>query len=391
MKKSIGVLLILFGVISLAYAKPYYKSELIFPLQPKHTHSSSIVQCSNGDYLVCWFYGSGERSADDVIVQGARLIKGSSQWSKPFVMADTVGFPDCNPVLWIDKSGKLWLFWTQVLAHGWQNSLLRYRTSTDYLKPGPPKWSWQNVIVLKPGEKFVKTMKQDFKKINYDQEMWAEYAPEYVTMLEKASHNAAKRQCGWMTRIHPTVLPDGRILLPLYSDGFNLSLIAISDDHGKTWHASKPIVGLGPTQPSILREKNGTLVAFLRDEGGAPFKVMNSYSKDNGETWSIPVDTQFPNPSGSIQAVTLKDGNWILIYNNSKDNRNNLMVAMSANQGKTWPWKRYLDNSKKLSVSYPSAIQSKDGLIHITYSYVKDGKESIKYAVINEDWIKQGK
>src|SRR5690606_6687704 len=84
------------------------ESMLIFPPQEKHVHSSSIVECPNGDLLATWFYGSGERSANDVRIQGARLKKGASEWSPVFDMADTPDLPDCNPVLFIDAEEKLW-------------------------------------------------------------------------------------------------------------------------------------------------------------------------------------------------------------------------------------------------------------------------------------------
>ncbi len=97
----------------------------IFPVQEKHVHSSSIVECPNGDFLACWFHGSGERSANDVVIQGARLQKGSTRWDSVFLMADTPGFPDCNPVLFINQKGRLWLFWIAVLANGWEHSILK--------------------------------------------------------------------------------------------------------------------------------------------------------------------------------------------------------------------------------------------------------------------------
>jgi predicted neuraminidase len=112
-----------------AYAEPIFKSQPIFPVQDKHVHGSSIVELPNGDFLACWFHGSGERKATDVVIQGARLKKGETDWSKPFLMADTPNLPDCNPVLYIDKDKKLWLFWIVVLAEGWQNSITKYRTS----------------------------------------------------------------------------------------------------------------------------------------------------------------------------------------------------------------------------------------------------------------------
>src|SRR5881398_3521684 len=71
---------------------PFYEAELIFPLEHWHNHASAIVECPNGDLLVCWFHGSGERTADDVKVEGARLRKGATQWSPRFTMADTPGY-----------------------------------------------------------------------------------------------------------------------------------------------------------------------------------------------------------------------------------------------------------------------------------------------------------
>jgi len=60
------------------------EGELLFPLQEKHVHYSSIVELPNGDLLTCWFEGSGERTANDVLINGARLKKGESKWSEPF-------------------------------------------------------------------------------------------------------------------------------------------------------------------------------------------------------------------------------------------------------------------------------------------------------------------
>src|ERR687887_451476 len=75
-------------------AAPFHEAELIFPLEHWHNHASCIVEAPNGDLLVCWFHGSGEREADDVKVEGARLRKGAQQWSLRFTMADTLGYPD---------------------------------------------------------------------------------------------------------------------------------------------------------------------------------------------------------------------------------------------------------------------------------------------------------
>ena len=65
-------------------AAPFHTAELIFPLEHWHNHGSCVVETPGGDLLVCWFHGSGERTADDVKVEGARLRKGQTGWSPRF-------------------------------------------------------------------------------------------------------------------------------------------------------------------------------------------------------------------------------------------------------------------------------------------------------------------
>ena len=107
-------------------SKAIISEEYIFPFQNEHVHGSSIVILPGGDLLACWFQGSGERSADDVRIMGARMKKGDTSWSAPFLMADTKGIPDCNPVLFINKNNKLFLFWIAVMANKWEDALLIY-------------------------------------------------------------------------------------------------------------------------------------------------------------------------------------------------------------------------------------------------------------------------
>jgi len=214
--------------------KQQFESAYIFPLQSLHVHSSSIVELPNADLLACWFEGSGERTANDVMIKGSRLKKGESKWSETFVLADTPGHPDCNPILFIDKNDRLHRLWIVVQANRWETSVLKSRVSTDYINSGAPIWEWQDVILLKPGEEFAETIKNRFRESNTPDLAWAEYAPLYERMIYDAAKDPKKRETGWMTRIHPLLLPDGRILLPLYSDGYNLSIIAISDDQGET-------------------------------------------------------------------------------------------------------------------------------------------------------------
>ncbi len=368
------------------------QEQFIFPYQDKHVHGSSIIECKNGDILAAWFYGSGERSADDVMIQGSRLTKGSEKWEDVFVMADTPDYPDCNPVLFIDNKERLYLFWIVVMANRWETSILKYRRADEYMSKGTPKWSWQNIILMKNGKDFPEVIKNQFSKLEDRNAGWAEYAPDYDKMIIEAARDPKKREIGWMTRIHPLMLPTGRLLLPLYSDGFNMSLTAISDDQGETWRPSGPMAGRGNIQPSIVRKKNGTLIAYMRDSGDLPPRVMVSESKDDGQTWTPAVDCDIPNPGSSLEVIALKSGNWLMVYNDAEDGRYRLAASLSEDEGKTWKWKKYLENDKKNegSYAYPSVIQASDKKIHVSYSYHKGRKErTIKYVSFREEWVKK--
>src|SRR5688500_9730706 len=133
--------------------KGAFRSQIIFPYQGEHVHGSTIVELPDGDLLAAWFQGSGERWADDVRIMGARLHKGDTNWSETFVMADVPGFPDINPILFMDRKDRLWLMWYPVLANQWETSIPIYRISEKYDTKGAPEWTWQDVLFVKAGDK----------------------------------------------------------------------------------------------------------------------------------------------------------------------------------------------------------------------------------------------
>lgn len=356
-------------------------SELIFPPQAKHAHGSSLVSLPNGDLLCAWFMGSGERNADDVQVLGARLKKGATTWSAPFQVADTYNIPDCNPVLFLNHEGTLFLVWIAVNANKWEQSILRVRTSKNYDGPGAPVWNWQDNIILKPNDNFVSETANKFKLLPDQGTGWSAYAASYDQMIVEAAKDPAKRSIGWMTRIKPLLLGEKKILLPLYSDGFNFSLLAISDDDGKTWRPSLPIIGRGNVQPALVQRKDGSLVAFMRDNGDAPPQVQISESQDQGESWSPAKKSSIPN-TASVEALRLQDGRWVFVGNDITDGRYQLSLYVSEDEGRNWKWKYFLEKVEKNkgSFSYPSLIQSADGILHISYSYQEDhAGETIKH------------
>ncbi len=338
----------------------------LFPLQEEHVHGSSIVELPGGDLLAAWFQGSGERTADDVRIMGARFKNG--RWSAPFLLADTPHIPDCNPVLFLNHSKELFLVWIAVQANRWQHSVLRVRTTTDYQGSGAPRWTWQDNIFLKPGDDFAREIETKLKALPPTGHGWAEYAPAYDRTIAEAARDPGKRSFGWMTRIKPLLLSGNRIVLPLYSDGYNLSLMAISDDDGRTWKPGSPLVGRGPIQPALAEKKDGTLSAYLRDSGDAPNRVHYSESADRGQSWTPSVKTDIPN-TASVEILVLQNGLWVFVGNDQNHTRARLSLYVSDDEGKTWKWKHLLEDREKGGYSYPALIQSEDGRIHITYSF----------------------
>ena len=382
--------LIFLCAISTLLAAPQFSGELIFPLEHWHNHSSSIVELPNGDLLVCWFHGSGERTADDVLISAARWNKSTGKWSEPFTLADTPGFPETNPTMFIDSRQRLFFLWPLIIAHQWETALMKYRISTDYQQPsGPPRWEHQDNIVLIPKNIAARTQEILGKDASGTGRQ-AEYAAK---MIERAKDEYFSRM-GWFTRTHPLELPSGRILVPMYSDGFSFGIMAISDDHGYTWTASEPIIGYGCIQPSVVRKADGTLVAYLRDNGPPPKRAHISFSKDDGVTWTPARDSDIPNPGVSLEVIRLRNNDWIMVFNDIESGRYSLAAAISDDEGATWKWKRHLDGNPtqagKNQYHYPSVMQAKDGSIHVTYSYFVPEGKAIKHVRFNEDWVKAG-
>ena len=426
------VFMVLGLLAATAHAQNTSEGRFVFPLQDEHAHGSTLVEFPNGDLLAAWFQGSGERQSDDVRIMGARLLKGETAWSTPFILADTPEFPDINPVLFLDSRQTLWLVWYTVIANQWETSLIKYRTSKNYAQQDEaPEWQWQDVLHVKPGGKtergiqpgdpFVKAVaaqQKAYKHYLEEQGATAEMLDRWdrfsADILGKAkgenltrkgwllngdgSHADQKmgypyfRRMGWQTKNKAVSIGD-RLLLPLYSDGLEMSIFAITDDFGAHWTMSAPLVGAANIQASVAKKSNGALVAYMRDNGPPPQRLPMSISKDLGLTWSPVRDSQLPNPGSGSDIVTLKNGYWAIAYNDTEEGRHSLAVSLSANEGESWEYTRHLelDESKRITAAYPAIIQGQDGMIHVVYSFdspEEPGGEAIKHISFSEDWIK---
>jgi predicted neuraminidase len=370
-------------------AEPIIERMAIFPANPKHNHASCVVELHDGTLLAAWYAGSGERKSDDVVIEGAWLKKGMTAWSPKFLMADTPGYPDCNPALFAAPDNTLWLFWPTILDHRWEGALLKYlRRDQPTGEPTAWKWAASGVLHITPKD-FAAEFDRAIAALS-DQEKSTH--SRMLDELKKRAGDELYQRLGWMPRVHPLLLPSGRWILPLYSDTFSASIMAISDDRGETWTASRPLIGFGNIQPSLVRKKDGELVAFMRDNG-PHHRIRLSRSRDDGVSWSPVVDSAFPNPGAGIEAIRLTSGRWALIYNDLPKGRHSLAVSLSDDEGESWNWTKHVERTEpgEGQFHYPSIIQAADGMIHVTYTSSGPGRGStIEHARFNEAWLMAG-
>lgn len=422
-----------------------------------HTHGSTIVELEDGELIAAWFQGNGERDGTTTRIMAARKPAGSQSWGEPFVLADTPRMADINPALFVDHEGSLYLFWYPVLGGRWESSQPKYlkaekghyESANGYT--GVPDWDWQDAIYVKIGGNFsggddaVESEKVDTGMTDgryndpYTQllnEKYAElkeylfkpveqggagvsqafYGEEYESFVqERLDLSLGKlfslsegvpyaRRLGWQTKDKPLEIQYNggwRIILPLYSDTMECTVMALSDDGGETWAFSEPIIGMANIQASMAQRSDGTIVAYMRDNGPIPQRVVEAESADGGETWTIGKDRQdLFDPGVGSDLVELKNGNWVFVNNDNQFGRFSLAVALSEDEGKTWTYRRHIaldTRSDARDFHYPTVFAGQDGKIIISYTVdykSSDGElagcNHIKYIEIDEDWIKAG-
>jgi len=338
--------------VTIAGEGAYLKGELIYPLDRKPTpecHASTIVEVEDG-LIAAWFGGTGEKQ-DDVGIWISMNLNGT--WSKPVEVVngfqnDDLRYPCWNPVLFQPENGPLMLFYK--------------------VGPNPRDW-WGMLTTSDNGGR-----------------TWSN--PIKLGEDSKIGHLLGP------VKNKPIQLDDGSILCPSSSEveigRENKWRVHFerTKDLGKTWEVFGPIndgVEFNAIQPSILNYPNGRMQVLCRTRENV---ISQSWSEDNGKTWSKMTATELPNPSAGTDALTLQDGRQLLIYNHTirksefPRSRNMLNLAISEN-GKNWNPVMTLER-KEGEFSYPAIIQGKDGLVHITYTYQR---KLIKYVVIDPSKI----
>lgn len=314
------------------------KDEFIMQHPPvPAAHASTITALPGGELLAAWFGGSRE-SAPDVCIYTSRFQKG--KWSAPEIVAtgivnDSTRYAAWNPVLLTTHSGRVLLFY----------------------KVGPNPREWWGLMQSSTDKGHTWSA--------------AERLPDSILGPIKNK---------------PVQLADGTILHPSSTESRDEKQwhihMEISDSTGHNWKR----IGIdcdtfGVIQPSILFHAGNRLQMVCRSRQNV---IVQTWSDDKGLTWSPLSRQTIKNPNSGIDAVTIRNGLQVLVYNPAiagKDwwlGRNELRVAVSKD-GEHWNDVYELVKEPKGEFSYPAVIQTKDGLLHITYTY---NRENIKHVVL---------
>lgn len=291
-------------------------------------HAGTLIPVRDG-ILAAWFGGKDE-GEPDVSIWTSRRTQG--RWTDPVMAADGVQrdgkrYPCWNPVLFRPKGGGLLLFYK--------------------VGPNPRQW-WGEV-----------------KQSRDDGRTWgpAKRLPEGILGPIK----------------NKPVQHKDRIISPSSTehDGWRLHM-ELSTDGGNSFTATRPLNDgrrIGAIQPTILHMGGDRLAALCRTRQQ---RIGITTSVDGGRTWSDVSLLDVPNPNSGIDAVTLKDGRHLLVYNPVAKGRTPLSVAVSRD-GKSWT--KVLDlETQPGEYSYPAVVQGPDGMVHILYTWKR---ERMRYAVIN--------
>ncbi|HJZ70946.1 MAG TPA: sialidase family protein [Vicinamibacterales bacterium] len=321
-------------VLALGMIVPPIDSEFVFETAPfASAHASTIVDTRDG-LVAAWFGGTREGAAD-VGIWLSRHERGG--WTAPIEIAtgaqpDGARYPCWNPVL-VDVPGSaLMLFY----------------------KVGPSPQTWWGMV----------RTSRDLGRT------WSEARRLPPAILGPIKNKPVRLSDGALVAGSSTESTDRPSRWRVHFER--------STDGGLTWTASFPADdgrAIDAIQPSILVHPGGRLQAVGRTRSQ---RIFETWSMDGGRTWSAIALASLPNPNSGLDAVTLRDGRHLIVYNHTTQGRSPLNVALSRD-GKTWKPALVLESDAG-EYSYPAVIQSTDGLVHITYTW---RRQRIKHVVLD--------
>ena len=335
-----------------ASRSPVVRSEFIFERAPfPSAHASTIVESRDG-LVAAWFGGTAERNPDVGIWVSRH---GAAGWSAPVevangVQTDGTRHPCWNPVLFQPSGGPLVLFYKVGPSPSQWWGLAR--TSSD----GGRTWSAAIALpagILGP----IRAKPVEVRPVPSRVE-----GPGVMLAGSSTEHD------GWI----------------VHMERFSGSWTAQSLASPAAWQSSGPLnakEAFGAIQPTILVHSSSLLQILCRSRQRV---ITEAWSQDRGLTWGPMTATTLPNPSAGIDAVRLADGRFLLVSNPSPTSRQKLEMAMSSD-GKGWRTVLVLEEEGTGEHSYPAMIQTRDGAVHLTYTWRRD---RIKHVVLDAASLK---
>lgn len=344
----LSVLAFCLSVFGQGAASKNVTSEFIYESAPfPSAHASTIVELANGDLMAAWFGGTAEGNPD-VAIWGSQRKGG--KWTTPVELARESGTPTWNPVLFYTKDKKLWLYykfgthptmWTG--ARKWSADNGKTWSAAEVLPAGLYGPIRAKPLVMEDGTIVSGTSVESYRN-------WAVW-------IERSEDNGKTFQ-----KIGPITIP-----LELYGEGVK-SLIPKEVPGSNDWAFTYGII-----QPSVVSLGGKKLRLYARSTAKTG-KVCVADSNDGGKTWTQARPIDVPNPNSGLDAVQLKDGRVVMIYNNTNSGRSPLNLAISRDGEKFDMF--YTLESEPGEFSYPNVIQSKNGDLQMVYTW---NRKKMKY------------
>jgi hypothetical protein len=136
-------------------------------------------------------------------------------------------------------------------------------------------------------------------------------------------------------------LPDGRVMMPIsgHVDGLAHTGVAFSSDRGATWDGyavigADPVERIGFNETDITRLPDGRWLAMIRQGTVRPYWLYQSYSSDDGATWTQPRATTIVGHAPGLHV--LPSGAVLCVYRDKRPKKEGVSLSVSYDAGETW-------------------------------------------------------